>query len=129
MKFSDNNFSEIKSKYIESAISLCPEIINDNFKYVSSKSKGEILHLNFIEKSTFSKKNIPEYVKSKGFFPEITIDEIQIENQKVYITIKRRRWINLNTNCEGYINWRLLKIKSTGKVVDKSFFRRYIKFI
>ena len=34
---------------------------------------------------------------SKGFLPEITIQDFPIRNQRVFLHIKRRRWLNTTT--------------------------------
>lgn len=129
MKLNDNNVSTINSSYIESIISLCPEIENGNFEYTSCNSNGDILNISFREKSNLSKEIIPKNVKPKGFFPEITIEEIQVDNQKVYITIKRKRWVDINTNNEGFINWTLLKFDSIRKDDYDLIFRNCLTII
>lgn len=109
MKIEIQNNLYIENTYIDSVKILYPEIFNDHFKLISIKKDRGILNLYFKEINNFPKEFVSKHLKSQGFFPEITIEEFEIRGQTIYLNIKRRRWINIKTNNEGFINWNLLK--------------------
>ncbi|GEM_PF-4481436 len=116
MKIEIQNSSNSENTYIDSIKSLFPEIFNDHFKLISTKKEDGILNLYFKEKNLFSKGFETESLKLVGFFPQITIQETQIRGQQIYINIKRRKWVNIYSNTEGFIDWNLLEKK--GKFVE-----------
>lgn len=105
-----------ENSYIDSIKSLFPEIFNDHFKLISTKKEGGILNLYFKEKNLFTKGFETENLKLVGFFPHITIQEIQIRGQLIYLNIKRRKWVNVYTNVEGFIDWNSYEMK--GKSIE-----------
>ena len=105
-----------ENAYVDSIKSLFPEIFNSHYKLISTAKEGAILNLYFKETNIFSKGFETEKLKLVGFFPDITIQEIEIRGQQIYLNIKRRRWVNVYTNVEGFIDWNLLDVK--GKKVD-----------
>ncbi|KQM76355.1 hypothetical protein ASE74_20130 [Pedobacter sp. Leaf216] len=70
---------------------LLPEGILDYFELTSVGKLGKELQI-------LGEKNIPtrgyrkEEISSKGFFPEVSIQDFPIRGQKVALCIKRRRW-------------------------------------
>jgi hypothetical protein len=46
---------------------------------------------------------------SKGFFPEIVIQDFPIRGHKVFLHIRRRRWLNTETSKVIYRNWTLVE--------------------
>lgn len=45
---------------------------------------------------------------SKGFFEPITLQDFPIRGQQVYLHVKRRRWLNQDTDKVVYRNWELV---------------------
>lgn len=48
-------------------------------------------------------------VLSKGFFPEIVIQDFPIRGHKVFLHIRRRRWLNTESSVVIYRNWTLVE--------------------
>ncbi|MFP5079406.1 transposase [Pedobacter sp. JCM 36344] len=48
-------------------------------------------------------------VLSKGFFSEIVIQDFPIRGHKVFLHIRRRRWLNTETSKVIYRNWTLVE--------------------
>jgi transposase len=85
-------------------------VLVENFDLVKSDKveKSEILHLYFEEKSDFPSEFQHFKLYSKGFFPETSIQDFPLRGFKVYLHVKRRRWID--TACEEVKtrNWSLV---------------------
>lgn len=45
---------------------------------------------------------------SKGFFQAITLQDFPIRGRQVYLHVKRRRWLNQDTDKVVYRNWELV---------------------
>jgi hypothetical protein len=84
---------------------LLPEGILDYFelKNVSKGSEGLIIYLE--EKNIVPPEFAKEQVESKGFLPEISIQDFPIRGQKVALNVKRRRW----------------EVKSTGTIITRDW--------
>ncbi len=84
---------------------LLPSYILEHFELVSFEQKQETLHL-YLEETN---KPPVEYsngnLRSKGFFESITLQDFPIREHKVYLHIKRRRWLNLTTNKVVFRDW------------------------
>ena len=48
------------------------------------------------------------YLHSKGFFPEIEVQDFPIRGKAVYLRIKRRRWEDTTTGQTYSRDWNLL---------------------
>ena len=48
-------------------------------------------------------------VLSKGFFPELVVQDFPIRGHKVFLHIRRRRWLNVETSKVIYRNWTLVE--------------------
>ena len=89
---------------------LLPEILVNNFELTSFKKEkeAEILHLYLKEIYSIPPEYRSEKISSKGFFPEITIQDFPIRGHKVYLHIKRRHWLNEDTGKVVYRDWNLV---------------------
>ncbi|WP_052305764.1 ISAon1 family transposase N-terminal region protein [Pseudopedobacter saltans] len=45
---------------------------------------------------------------SKDFFDLVTLQDFPIRGQQVYLHVKRRRWLNQDTDKVVYRNWELV---------------------
>ena len=70
-----------------------PEGILDYFDIVSHKMENEKVHFYLEEKNTLPEEFKSEKAKSKGFTPEITVEDFPLRGKSVLLHIKRRRWI------------------------------------
>lgn len=87
---------------------LLPEYLVDYFEVISYEKQGEQLHLYFEEKNELPQEYSGHKLTSKGFFDEIVVQDYPIRGQHAFLHIKRRRWLNHNTNIVVSRNWDLV---------------------
>ena len=100
----------MKDGYLALIKLLLPEILVDNFEFTSFKKeeKEEILHLYLKETYSIPEEYRTEKISSKGFFPEITVQDFPIRGHRVYLHTTRRRWINEDTGKVVFRDWNLV---------------------
>lgn len=69
-----------------------PEGILDYFDIVSHKMENDSVHFYLEEKNILPEEFKSERAKSKGFTPEITVEDFPLRGKSVLLHIKRRRW-------------------------------------
>lgn len=104
---------------------LLPEYLVDYFEVVDYKSKGDKLHLYFEEKNNPPQEFAKDKLSSKGFYDEVVVQDFPIRGQHAFLHIKRRRWLNHNTNIVVSRNWDLLA-KGTRMTADFAAFLKEI---
>lgn len=77
---------------IELAKYFLPEGILDYFDIVSHKTQNDQVHFYLEEKNILPQEYKEEIAKSKGFTPEITVEDFPLRGKPVLLHIKRRRW-------------------------------------
>lgn len=82
-----------------------PAFILKYFKLNEVRKEQDILHLQLEEGNTPPEHFSTEKLFSKGFFPTITIQDFPIRGHKVYMHIKRRRWLRVSTGEVVYRDW------------------------
>ena len=87
---------------------LLPSYIIDHFELKTIDKQDEILHLNLEEKNNVPSEYSKDLLQSKGFFDPITVQDFPIREYKVYLHIKRRRWLNMTTNKVVYRDWNIV---------------------
>jgi len=87
---------------------LLPEYLVDYFEVITYEKQGEQLHLYFEEKNELPQEYSGHKLTSKGFFDEIVVQDFPIRGQHAFLHIKRRRWLNHNTNIVVSRNWDLV---------------------
>ena len=85
---------------------------------VEKESKGDTLHLYLQETKLIPIEYSSDKLISKGFFDEVTIQDFPIRGQKVFLHIKRRRWLNENTGKVVFRNWDVI---AQGTRITKEF--------
>jgi len=55
---------------------------------------------------------------SKGFFEEVTIQDFPLRGYKVFLHVKRRRWLNEDTGQVVFRNWDVI---AKGTRITKDF--------
>lgn len=100
----------MQDSYIELIKLLLPEILVDNFELTSFKKdeKEEILHLYLKEIYSIPQEYRKAKISSKGFFPEITVQDFPIRGHRVFLHIRRRRWLNEDTGKVVFRDWNLV---------------------
>jgi len=97
---------------------LLPEVLVKYFTLSTHKLEQEQLHFYFEEYN-----NTPEEYKqgnaiSKGFYPEITVQDFPLRGKQVFLHIKRRRWQDKTSKEVVMRDWDLV---SKGTRMTKDF--------
>ena len=93
---------------IELAKYFLPEGILDYFEIISHKTANERIHFYLEEKNILPDEYKSEIAKSKGFTPEITVEDFPLRGKPVLLHIKRRRWTIINSGEIIKRNWVLV---------------------
>ncbi|MCC4212569.1 ISAon1 family transposase N-terminal region protein, partial [Leeuwenhoekiella parthenopeia] len=80
--------------YIDLLKILLPELLITHFNLTGHQTEGDILHLHFEEKAEVPKEFSSSLVTAHGFHKEITVQDFPVRGKKVFLHIKRRRWLN-----------------------------------
>lgn len=64
-----------------------------------------VLHVCLEEKNYEEGDPARQNLQSKGFLPEITIQDFPIRDKKVFLHIKRRRWLNTKSGKVEQRDW------------------------
>lgn len=84
---------------------LLPEFILENFELTTIDRQEGVFHIHLTEKNTDDRDPERKNLLSKGFFPVITVQDFPIRGHKVFLHIKRRRWLNTQTGKVVYRDW------------------------
>ncbi|WP_026837011.1 hypothetical protein [Gillisia sp. JM1] len=87
---------------------LLPEGILEYFEIISHKSSTDKVHFYLEEKNILPKEHHSEIAQSKGFLPEITVEDFPLRGKSVLLHIKRRRWTLVNTGEIVKRDWNLI---------------------
>ena len=93
---------------IDLAKYLLPEGILDYFEIVSDKVQNDRVHFYLEEKNILPSEYQSEVGQSKGFSPEITVEDFPLRDKPVLLHIKRRRWTLVNTGKIIKRDWNLV---------------------
>lgn len=85
-----------------------PELLIEHFEITTIKQEGETLHLYFEEQNKPPIEHDSKSLLSKGFHDEITVQDFPLRGKKVFLHIKRRRWIEKQTNNIVQRDWNLV---------------------
>uniref|UniRef100_UPI00403F3B4B ISAon1 family transposase N-terminal region protein n=1 Tax=Spirosoma sp. SC4-14 TaxID=3128900 RepID=UPI00403F3B4B len=69
-----------------------PEFIRTYYQLTHVESASEVLQLYLEEKNYEEPAGQKRELLSKGFLPQITIQDFPIRDKRVFLHIKRRRW-------------------------------------
>lgn len=84
---------------------LLPDFILTYYQLTRVEQSADVLHL-YLEEKNYSQAAKPEgEFLSKGFLPEITIQDFPIRDKRVFLHIKRRRWLNTQTQKVETRDW------------------------
>jgi transposase len=99
-----------------------PEGLFEYFELTSyrkeKEEKGDTLHLYMQESVIIPVEYSTDKLSSKGFFDEVTIQDFPIRGQKVFLHIKRRRWMNETSGKVVFRNWDII---AQGTRITKEF--------
>ena len=97
---------------------LLPKEMVEYFDITAIESQGEELTLTLEEKNLIPKEHEGKKVLSKGFYPESTMEDFPIREYKVYLKIRRRKWID---TASGQIISRDWELTAKGTSYTKEF--------
>ena len=85
-----------------------PEGILDYFEIVDDSIKNDQVHFYLEVKNILPQEHQSEIAQSKGFSPEITVEDFPLRGKPVLLHIKRRRWMLVNTGKIVKRDWELV---------------------
>ena len=86
-----------------------PDFILENFEFKGVIESEDTFHIELEELSILPSEWDGIKVLSKGFFPEIVVQDFPIRGHKVFFHIRRLRWLNTETSMVIYRNWTLVE--------------------
>ncbi|BFJ97537.1 MULTISPECIES: ISAon1 family transposase N-terminal region protein [Bacteroidales] len=95
-----------------------PSGILDYFTLVNHVSQDTCFILYLEEKATIPAEYSDLHLHSKGFLPEIEVQDFPIRGKAVYLRIKRRRWEDPSTGQTYSRDWSLV---ATGTRITAEF--------
>jgi hypothetical protein len=85
---------------------LLPDYLLSYFELSSVERHSEVLHL-YLQEKNYSPEQISQKgLLSKGFLPEITIQDFPIREHRVFLHVRRRRWLNTQTGKVEQRDWK-----------------------
>lgn len=104
---------------------LLPELLVEHFDIVKYEEVEKVLHLYFEEKNSIPPEFSTLILQSKGFMPEIAVDDFPLRGKTVKLHIKRRRWTDTKTGNILQRDWNLVA-KGTRMTQDFAEFLKKI---
>ena len=84
---------------------ILPEFIIAHYLLTHIEKSAERYHV-YLEEKNYSEDDPRKAdLLSKGYFPTITLQDFPIRGYKVFLHIKRRRWLNTKTGKIEYRDW------------------------
>lgn len=114
----ESTLNALQESYLALVRFLLPEGILDYFELSKIVEGLTGLHIYLEEKNLPPSEYQDQKLESKGFLPEIYIQDFPIRNQKVTLCIKRRRWEVRDT---GEITSRDWNVVQQGTRMTKEF--------
>ena len=102
-----------------------PEFILENFEFKGFIEENETFHIELEELNAPPSEWANLNVLSKGFFPQIVIQDFPIRGRKVFYHVRRRRWLDTESSKVIYRNWTLVE-KGTRMTGDFAAFLKEI---
>jgi len=99
---------EALDPYIDLLKILLPELLITHFDLTGHQTEGGLLHLDFEEKPDIPKEFSSKLVIAHGFHKEITIQDVPVRGKKLFLHIKRRRWLGKQDKEVVQRDWNLV---------------------
>ncbi|WP_425568821.1 ISAon1 family transposase N-terminal region protein [Ravibacter arvi] len=87
------------------------------------KSSG-VLHVYLKVRNYETSDPAKRDLESKGFLPETTIQDFPIRDKRVFLHVKRRRWLNTRTGKVEQRNWQEVSSGTRMTAEFAAFFKR-----
>ena len=99
---------------------ILPESISEYFTLTDLKKddQKEVMDLYLQEINSIPAEYSNAKLSSKGFFEEVTIQDFPIRGYKVFLHVKRRRWLNEDNGGVVFRNWDVI---AKGTRITKDF--------
>lgn len=104
---------------------LLPEFLVEHFDITKAETLQTELHIYFEEKALIPNEYSDRLLESKGFVPEITVDDYPLRGKIVKLHIKRRRWTDKSSGEILQRDWQLVS-KGTRMTQDFAGFLKKI---
>ncbi len=85
---------------------------------LNKDDQKEVMDLYLQEINTIPQEYSNSKLTSKGFFEEVTIQDFPLRGYKVFLHVKRRRWLNEDTGQVVFRNWDVI---AKGTRITKDF--------
>ena len=95
-------------KYLDLIKLVLPQFLVDHFDLVNSNKEKEVLHLHFEERNLAPQEYSSRILISKGYHKEVTIQDFPLRGNTVFLHVKRRRWLDKNTQEVVQRDWNLV---------------------
>ena len=95
-----------------------PEWLFDCFEAVKLEQEAESLHVYLDEKKIIPEEYASHHLISHGFDEAVTVQDFPIKGKAVYLHLRRRRWLDVNTKT---ILSRKFNIAHQGTRLTKEF--------
>ncbi len=87
---------------------LLPELLITHFDIASHSIEQDTVHLYFEEKKDTPKEEKHRSLIAHGFHKEVTIQDFPLRGKKVFLHIKRRRWLDKPSKEVVQRDWNLV---------------------
>ena len=87
---------------------LLPEGTLDYFNISDVKESNTEIVIYLEEKNEVPQEYSGSKIESKGFYDPIVVQDFPIRGKKVFLNIRRRRWILKDNGCYISRNWKLV---------------------
>ncbi|MFG6688021.1 transposase family protein [Mariniflexile sp. HNIBRBA6329] len=94
--------------YLDLLKLILPEFLINHFDLVKNTKNGEVMHLYFEERKAVPKEETSRTLIAHGFHKEVTIQDFPLRGNTVYLHVKRRRWLDKQTNEVVQRDWNLV---------------------
>ena len=102
---------------------LLPELLVTHFDITSHSIEQDTVHLHFEEKKDTPKEEKSRILIAHGFHKEITIQDFPLRGKKVFLHIKRRRWLDKPTKEVVQRDWNLVAEGTRMTIEFAAFFK------
>jgi hypothetical protein len=75
-----------------------PDWLFDYFEVVKLEQESESIHIYLDEKKAIPEEFSKRRLISHGFTDAITVQDFPIKGKAVYLHLRRRKWLDVNTN-------------------------------
>ena len=107
---------------------LLPELLITHFDIVSHSIEQDSVHLYFEEKKDTPQEEKHRNLIAHGFHKEITVQDFPLRGKKVFLHIKRRRWLDKTTRKAVQRDWNLVAQGTRMTIEFSAFLKALSKY-